>query len=75
MRNFADGFVWCPSVQQLRPMVPVGDDIVHVADEHRVVSEVEKARLLTQHLRRRLALERKQGCQRDRENADKSPDQ
>ena len=75
MRNFADGFLPGPSVQQLRPVVPIGDDIVHVADEHRVVGEVEEARLLAQHLRCRLALERKQGCQRDRENADKSPDQ
>src|SRR5260221_14322159 len=29
--------------------IPVGDDVVHVANENRVMREVEKARLLTQH--------------------------
>ena len=44
--DLPDGLVPRPSVQFFGPTVPVGDHVVHVAHENRVVREVEQAGLL-----------------------------
>jgi hypothetical protein len=43
MRALADGLRRGPSHEFLRSAVPVGDHLVHVADEDRVVGEIEEA--------------------------------
>jgi hypothetical protein len=75
VRDPADRFLPGPAVEKLRATVPIGDDIVHIAHEHRVMGEIEKARLLAQHFRRGLALQGEEGCERDREDADEAPDE
>jgi len=48
---------WCDTLRALLPLpsvrlrsttVPVGDDIFHIADENRVVREIEEVGLLAQ---------------------------
>ena len=62
----ADGFFPCRAIQLFGAAIPVGDDVTHVADEDRVMSEVEKLRLSTQHLDSRLVPEGEQGRDCDR---------
>jgi hypothetical protein len=42
MRDLADGFVPLPAIQLLGTPVPVGDDVIHVADENGIVREIKK---------------------------------
>jgi len=37
-----------PPVQLLGAVIPIGDDVLHVADENRVVRQIEEAGLLAQ---------------------------
>ena len=39
-----------PSIQLLSAKIPVGDDVVHVTHEDRVVRKIEKAGLLAQRI-------------------------
>jgi hypothetical protein len=48
MRGLPDRILRRPSVSLLRSAIPVGDDIIHIASEDRVVRLVEEARLLLQ---------------------------
>ena len=41
-----DGVFCRPSVQLLGPPIPVRDDVAHIADENRVMREIEQAGLL-----------------------------
>ena len=50
VRHLADGLRPRPPVQLLRAAVPVGDDVVLVADEDGVVGEIEQRRLLPERL-------------------------
>ena len=46
VRSLADGLLRRPPVQLLSATIPVGDDVVHIADENRVVGEIQQAGLL-----------------------------
>jgi hypothetical protein len=54
--DVADCLLTGPSVQFLGAAIPVGDYVVHVADEDRVMREVEQSSLLAQHAFRQLSL-------------------
>src|SRR5207253_1625414 len=47
VRLLADGLVPLPPIQFLRAPVPVGDHVVHIAHEDRVVRQIEERRLLS----------------------------
>ena len=46
--DLADRLIPLPAVQLLGATIPVGDDVVHVADEDRVMRQVEETGLLAQ---------------------------
>ena len=48
VRDATDGFLARPAVSFLGAAVPVGNDVVHVADKDRVVSEIEQTCLFAQ---------------------------
>ena len=56
MRNAPDGLFTRPAVSFLSAAVPVGYNVVHVADEDGIVRKIEKVCLLPQHALRPLAL-------------------
>src|SRR5258705_1219593 len=44
--NLSDHFLCRPPVELRGATIPVGDNVMHIADEYRVVGEIEKPRLL-----------------------------
>src|SRR5262249_20159430 len=50
--DLADRLLSVPSVQFLGAAIPVGDHVVHIAHEDRIVREVKEASLLAQHFKR-----------------------
>ena len=61
-----------PAVELGRRAVPVGDDVILVAHEDRVVREVEQARMLAQRLDRALMARGKSAGDGDRHQADEA---
>jgi hypothetical protein len=74
MRRLPNRFLRPPSVSLLRSAIPVGDHVVHIANEYRVMRLVEEAGLLLQCLRGLLGLHGENGCQKDRSKTDKRVD-
>src|ERR1700730_16634133 len=56
-----------------RAAIPVGDDVIRVAHEYRVMREVEQPRLLAQSQVVGLILRSEEGCDPDRRDAQKAP--
>ena len=46
MAGLPDRFLRSPSIELLRSAIPIGDDLVHIANEDRVMRLVEEAGLL-----------------------------
>src|ERR1700727_3119105 len=66
MRGLPNRFLRPPSVSLLRSAIPVGDDVVHIANEYRVMRLVEEAGLLLQRLRGLFGLQGEKSRQEDR---------
>ena len=66
MGGLPDRFLRPPSIELLRSAIPVGDDLVHIANEDRVMRLVEEAGLLSQRRPGPLGLHGEKGCQGDR---------
>ena len=48
MGDFADRLVPAPAIELLGTAIPVSDDVIHVADENRVVGKIEQPSPFTQ---------------------------
>jgi hypothetical protein len=74
MRDLADRLVRPPSIELLSAAVPVGDDIVRIANENRIVREVEEASLIAQQHVSGLVLHGEESRGSDRREAHQAPD-
>src|SRR5262249_61853726 len=52
VKDLADCLLASPSIPLLGTAIPIGDDVIHVSHEDRVVREVEEASLLAQDFER-----------------------
>ena len=74
-RNPADGSFRRPAVQFRRAAVPISNDVVHVANEDRVLRQVEKSGLLAKARIRRLVLQDEIRSQPDHSGPDRQTHQ